>query len=410
MGKNSPIVLTLGKDNYEALIERHGQWIRWQIANKCSCVKDGMQPDIHCKLCGGLGYQYTFQKDNLVYETVMINDTSGIISISDDNKDAALIEVYDFTGKRYTNAEKLDCFITLNEPAPQKGTYIVIVMRKLSVKKIEIAETIKQNDLGYFQIKGLRSKKPNIEGLYYDAPGDVLSIGKIKDAAGLEYEPKEFRLDMFRIEPHTEENEVDGETVVTEIPITEPVICEDVTYMPPYIFALLNQNISKADAQAMVDVQGDAVVTFPYGCDVAQDDVLTVLAGSNTQKDVIVRTSYKTDTLGSYFVKEIVSITGIDAEGKPITYKQGVDYILVDTNKIKWLETDNSNYPEEGEPYSVVYHYLPTYRVVKEIPQLRTSENQRFPKKAVVKIYSNYSEMNGVNRQRINSFGNSGTY
>lgn len=38
LGKNSAVVLSLGKENYEALIERHGQWIRWRVATKCSCV------------------------------------------------------------------------------------------------------------------------------------------------------------------------------------------------------------------------------------------------------------------------------------------------------------------------------------------------------------------------------------
>ena len=56
LGRNSPIVLSLGKDNYEALIDRHGQWLRWRIAEKCSCVKGmTMQPDIHCPFCAGRG-------------------------------------------------------------------------------------------------------------------------------------------------------------------------------------------------------------------------------------------------------------------------------------------------------------------------------------------------------------------
>lgn len=61
--RGSPVQLTLSKDNYVALIERHGQWIRWRTAQKCSCVQPGsMQPDIHCKICGGRGYTYTYQK------------------------------------------------------------------------------------------------------------------------------------------------------------------------------------------------------------------------------------------------------------------------------------------------------------------------------------------------------------
>ena len=72
LGRNSPVVLSLGKDNYEALIDRHGQWIRWRIAEKCSCVKGiTMQPDIHCKFCAGRGYTYTYLKNMISYSIVM---------------------------------------------------------------------------------------------------------------------------------------------------------------------------------------------------------------------------------------------------------------------------------------------------------------------------------------------------
>lgn len=86
LGRNSPVVLTLGKDNYEALIDRHGQWIRWRSASKCSCVTlPSMQPDIHCKICGGRGYTYSFQKTQLRFSTVMLNDISkGILELNDE--------------------------------------------------------------------------------------------------------------------------------------------------------------------------------------------------------------------------------------------------------------------------------------------------------------------------------------
>ena len=38
LGKNSPIQLTLSRENYEALILRHGQYVRWLQANKCTCL------------------------------------------------------------------------------------------------------------------------------------------------------------------------------------------------------------------------------------------------------------------------------------------------------------------------------------------------------------------------------------
>lgn len=402
LGKNSPVKLTLGKDNYEALIDRHGQWIRWRIASKCSCVQSGnMQPDIHCPICSGRGFYYTYQKSQVITETVMLTDTiNNSLQISEENAECEFIEVYDFNGRRFPNAEKLDNYILLN-PDTQltKGVYYTVVLRNTIEKEIEEINAVKGN-LGYYTVPGLTVNKSNIDGIYYNASSDIVAISEIKDAAGIIYQPKEFRLNQFRIEPTVDEN---GEP----IPITEPVTLKNVKYIPPFIFALLNQNLSKADMQMMVDLQGDAVCTFPYNCDVANDDVLTVLAGSYTQKEVMIRSGYKTDTLGVYYVYDVVSCTGL-SDGIIYDYKEGIDFILVENNKIKWLE--DGNYPEEGETYSITYHVLPTYKVVKQIPQLRTSENQRFPKKAVVKIYSTYAENTKVNKQAVDRKGIDGSY
>ena len=411
LGRNSPVQLSLGKDNYCALIERHGQWIRWHTASKCSCVKmPSMQPDIHCKICGGRGVTYTYQKDMLIAESVMASDTSGILECSERLADGKLVEVYDYNGTRYKNAQKLDNYIYLNSSSPiQKGTYYTIVVKQDNLKILEKTECQK-GEIGFYLVPGLMNQKPNIDGVYYGAPSDIIAIGKITDANGVEYAATELRMNQFRIEPTTETvtDEETGEEIEVPIPIEEPVTVENVVYLPPFIFAILNQNISKADAQAIVEAQGDAIVTFPYECDVAVDDVLTVLVGTNTNKEVLIRSEYETDTIGVYFVHDIVSITGISEEKKEFEYVQGVDYVLVGTNKIKWLES--GNYPDEGDTYSITYHYLPTYKVVKDIPQLRTSENQRFPKKAVVKLFSSYSENLGVNRQSTIRNGFAGMY
>lgn len=264
---------------------------------------------------------------------------------------------------------------------------------------------------GFYRVPGLISQKANLEGVYYSAPADIVSIVKIMDANNLEYEAKEFRLDTFRIEPHTEIHidEETGEKTTEIIPIQEPVAVMGVSYIPPFIFALLNQNLSKMDAQAVVDTSGDGVVSFPYGYNVSNDDILTVMAGSYTQKDVIPRSNYITDTIGVDFVYSIIQCTGI-IDGEIVEYIEGKDFVLVGTNKIKWLDNSDSNYPLIGEPYSITYNVLPTYKVVKQIPQLRTSENQRFPKKAVVKLCTSYSENAKQNRQEVNRGSIKGSY
>ena len=383
LGRNTPIQFSLGKDNYEALIERHGQWLRWRIAEKCSCVKPGtMQPDIHCPFCAGRGFTYTYLKNMISYSVVMLFNNDGILEL--DNtlqiKQAELIEIYDQKGNNYPNAKKNCNYIYLNtQNVPEKGTYFTVVLRKKITQVLASAEAEK-NNMGYYTIPELINAKKNVEGLYQTAPSDIINIGKITDAAGIEYKAKEYRLNQFRIEPTINPDTKE------EIPITEPVLVENVEYIPPFIFVLLSQNLSKGDAQAVEESNGDAVCSFPYECDVSNDDILTVLAGSYTQKDVICRSKLVTDTIGADFVYDIVSVKGI-IDGDEVE------------NKIKWLE-DGENTPEFGEAYSITYHIMPTYRVVKQIPQLRTSENQRLPKKVVVKLFSAYAEKAAVNVQK----------
>lgn len=403
LGRNTPIQFSLGKDNYEALIERHGQWLRWRIAEKCSCVKPGtMQPDIHCKFCGGRGYTYTYLKDMISYSIVMLFNKDGILEL--DNtiqiKQSELIEIYDQKGNKYPEAKKNCNYIYLNTTnIPEKGTYFTVVLRKKIVQKLSSAIADK-NDMGYYSIPELLNSKTNVEGLYQTAPSDIINIKKIIDGNGIEYTATEYRLNQFRIEPTidpiTEE----------EIPIAEPVLVEDVEYIPPFNFVLLSQNLNKGDAKAVEESNGDAVCSFPYECDVSNDDILTVLAGSYTQKDVICRSKLVTDTIGADFVYDIVSVKGI-IDGEEVEYKQGTDYILVGTNKIKWLD-ESENVPDFGDAYSITYHIMPTYRVVKQIPQLRTSENQRLPKKVVVKLFSAYAEKAAVNVQKNNEITKKG--
>lgn len=410
LGKNSPVQLSLTKSNYEALISRHGQWIRWRTAIKCSCCSlPSMQPDIHCKICEGRGYTFTYQKTQTVTSVAILYNEQGIIDIESDYQDGTLVEVYDYFGKRYSNAVKDGNYIYLNEEVlPVKGTYFYSVLTISNEKKIEFA-VAKKEALGFYSISGLASQKPSVEGLYYEAQGDIVDIEEIKDANGELYTAQEFRLNQFRIEPKTKviTDEDTGEETEKTVEIAEPLTVKNVTYVPPFTFAILNQNLSKADTEVLSELRGDAICLFPYNCDVSEGDILTVLSGSFVNKEVMARTEFETDTLAAYFVYDIVSITGI-VNDKLIKYEQNVDYILVGTNKIKWLDTENV--PEEGESYSVTYHLLPTYKVIKEIPQLRTSENQRFPKKAVVKLNSTYSEAIGANKQVVGRFAQNGSY
>lgn len=379
LSKNSPVQLELGKENYEALIERHGQWVRWRVASKCPCIKANTQhPDIHCKKCGGLGILYGYQKQATVSQTVMVCDSSGIIELDAAFIDCQLTRCYDNAGHIYENAKKTGSFVMLNaEKQPVKGVYVTAIMTAGVLKIVEHthAESI---GTGYYRVAGLRSSRTKTEGLYHTVPGDIESIGTVRDTEGNTYEVGEIRQDCIFIK---------------DLPQGPPktLLIEQVQYIPPFTFVILNQNLSKSDAQVMQDNNGDAILTFPYTFDVSADDVITVLSGTYTQKSVVPKKDAEYDVIPAYFVDEIVQCSGTERD-----YTQGVDFILCGTNYLKWLCDDQ---PEDGEGYAITYKVYPTYKVVKAIPQIRTSENQRMPKKAVIKLYDTYGEARGLNRK-----------
>lgn len=378
LGKNSPVVLSFGKENYEALIERHGQWVRWRTASKCSCVKPGtQQPDIHCEKCAGLGVVFGYQKDAVVTTTVMTMNDSGMFEIDEEYTNCMLVKAYDNSSREYPDAEKFGNIINLNSEVT-KGIYVTVVMVQNIMKFSDKAECEPVGD-GYYRVKGLTVSRKKIDGLYHTAPSDIETVGKVYDSEGTEFTVKELRQDCIYIEPDEEK------------PVIHPLYAENIQYIEPFTFAVLSQELTKSDAEAVQESNGQAIVSFPYAYDVAEDDVLTVLAGTITQKKVLARTRARYDVLPAYFVE---SITYCSSEIRE--YVNGIDFMLVGTNRIRWLCDDA---PEAGEPYSVTYHVFPTYKVVKPIPQLRTSEDQRLPKKVVVKYYDTYGEVRGVNRQ-----------
>jgi hypothetical protein len=381
--KGSPVQLTLGKDNYEALIERHGQWIRWRTAVKCPCTqKDTMQPDPRCPRCKGIGVFYSYQKEIVVTQTLGIIDNTGVLEVSEEYETAALDTVYDHDGKKYP-ATKHGVYISL-ETAPQKGKFFYVVMLQKTLRRVRKA-LCENTGGGYYRIQGLQSRKEGIDGLYHTAPGDIQKIEKVADANGLILEIGELRTDMFTVKLPSAPDDEDPPEIV------EPLTAYGIEYIPPFILALQSQNLEGADEKMVTELKGDGICSFPYNCDIGEDDTLTVLAGSFTKKDVINRVDSDFDVIDAYFVSDITSCTGINRD-----YRKGVDFIIAGTNRIKWLCDDA---PIAGEAYSITYQICPTYKVIKAIPQIRTSENQRLPKKSVVKLHAAYGEKRGINQQ-----------
>ena len=388
LGENSPVVLSLGRANYEALIKRHGQWVRWRQAVKCPCVEMyRQQPNPDCEKCGGSGWLYDYQKEQLI-QTVATADNHGCLNIGTEYENDTLVKVYDKQGENYTQAEKFGSFVMLNSPLARRGSYYNVILQRNIAKTLDSA-ILEYVGGDFYKVPNIENSRLNIDGIYYTACSDVVSIKSITDEDGTVFTPEYFRQNTAFIPPKTEIDEETGET--RHIYPKGTLTAKHIEYIPPFTFALLNQELNEMDFAQMQKVNGSAIVIFPYFLDVAEGDVLTVLAGAITQKDLVVRSTGDFDVLSAFFVEYIDKIFSNEKE-----YENGVDFVLTGTNRVQWI---SENKPQESEVYSIVYRVFPTYKVIKNIPQLRSSENQRFPKKAVVGYFDSYSEMQGVNRQ-----------
>jgi hypothetical protein len=372
LGKRSPVILSQSRDNFEALIDRHGQWCRWRVAKKCTCVTGRNQPDIHCEKCGGSGDIYDYQKDYT--EAFQLTVRNNILELPAENVNCEVLKIADSLGNEYQFAKSGQYLeITCGPRHLNQNEIVNAVIRDTVVKHLDsvVLECIGN---GYYRVPGIETPPSRIAGVYYKSPGDVIKAEKVEDNEGEEVEVTGYRQNMIQVNSEA-----------------ETLTAYGVDFILPSKFVVLSQNLNKADLQIVNTYNGDAVCTFPYNMNVSENDILTVLSGTMTNKIVIARDEEEGDDLiPEFFVATVNSLETQEGE-----YREGQDFILVGTNRIHWI---GDRKPETGAAMSLIFEYYPTYRVAKNIPQLRTSENQRIPKKVVLKLYSAFGEAKGVNR------------
>ena len=369
LGRNSPIVLSLGRSNFEALIDRHGQYVRWRIAKKCPCVTTNNRADIHCPKCGGVGDIYDYQRE---YEDIFRAMVRGnIIPVPDDYTGAEIIAVYDSRGTRF-QFRRCGEFIQITGASVPDNELVDVRLRVQIVKRLE-AVTLEKSGGGYYRVPGILTAPSKLEGVSYQAAGDVIAAEDLKDADDNPVNVLGFRRDMILTDSST-----------------ETITAASVDYVMPFKFIVLSQNLSKEDLALVNANDGDAICTYPYGYNLSENDVLTVLSGTQTHKMVMEkRGDGIDDTIPEFFVERIDSI-----ETKTAVFTEGADFVLTGTNKLHW----RGNQPEAGENMAITYRYYPTYRAAKDIPMLRTSEDQRIPRKVPLKLYAAFGEAKKVNQ------------
>jgi hypothetical protein len=375
LGKNSPIVLSQSRVNFEALIGRHGQYVRWLIAKKCPCVTTENEPDIHCEKCGGSGDIYDYQK--YYDDTLQLKVRDTIVELPAENMDCEVLQIFDAYGNEYQFA-KTGAFveITGGPRVLSQNEIIQLVIRETRVKTL-VSAVLERIGNGYYRVPGVETPPSKVEGVYYKAAGDVIAIERVENMAGDPVPVLGYRQNMIQVDP--------------EITDAETLTAYGINYILPFKFVVLSQGANKSDTGFLKLHDGDAVCTYPYRFNIAENDVLTILSGTMLGKIALAHVNDEADDIiPEFFISKIESL-----ETMARAYKEGEDFIIAGTNRIHWLGEDS---PSVDAIMAITYRYHPTYRVVKNIPNLRTSEDQHIPRKVMLKLFSAFQESRGVNR------------
>jgi hypothetical protein len=289
--------------------------------------------------------------------------------------DYKALRVYDSaTGAEFTfNQAGAYLEITGGDRAAEQNETLECLYEEPLVKTLASASLEKVGN-GFYRVAGVETESRKLEGVYYRAPGDVLAVQQVIDTGGENIPIIGYRLNMIQVNSDS-----------------DALTAYGIDYILPVKFAVLSQEREKGEPKFPPLIKGDAVCTFPAAYNVSEGDVLTILSGTETGKDILTRKSADADdVIPKFFVAAVRSVETRDA-----AYQEGTDFILTGTNRVHWL-TDNK--PETGTIMSVVYQYNPTYRVARGTPNLRTSEDQRMPRRVPLELFSAFQESRRVNQ------------
>lgn len=358
LGKNSPIVLQLSRDNFEGMIDRHGQWVRILNHNKCNCVLDSGYPDPNCPVCNGDGIYYTFQRVRKLY---MQN-----CPVSPCENDRGIAEIPDSVAGTvtavYVNGNKLaDADYSIYDNR-------FIVSTKIHKWDSVNVNTEKQTALIY---RGVIQASDDhvlvfsngIETDFNFIPVDIVSVKTIEDATTKD------RITVKRFERNlifTEDAIEPGKEYSVEL-----------EYIEPLKVVIHSQESNKVIRNFLEKNGLDSAMSFSADLDVMRDDVVTLLYASKIEQTVIP----KGRAIPEWFVAEIISVRDKETE-----YRNGIDFRLSGRNRIEWL---GENQPQDGVNLSVKYKTHPSYRVAGSFQhEIRSAENQLLPRMVGLKLIS----------------------
>jgi len=457
LGENSPIVLQLTRDNFNGIIKRHGQYVRWLRSEKCPCAGTNQRANENCLFCKGKGITY---RDSFRFSEVK-NFVASIDNVIEVPGNDGIIWVRNLQGQELTITGQCSDYVTVSSGVIRgqtvtvkyyenfsvsgeavanemySGTYRIDIPKNVafdivqgtlvSVEAYEFGRTAEVSTVNVvFSIGSpimtdtvipAGTTIETVSGLVFatDAEGVILagetesgSIGATAIETGPEYnvlaetitviDPAVPGVDSVlnplaasggQNEQLTVSNLFRNTFTIEEDPTGE--VTAEYRYLNPYTFAILNQNLSEIDKKWLVDNGGDAIMIFPQKHDVIENDLIVAL-NSHSYMNHIFRSTGNIDSMPSFYLNEFQDCFTYRA-GVKNEFVFGTDYVLHSGNRIRWI---SGNKPTSGEQVSISYSYFMTYKVLKDIPNPRSSENNRFPRKVMLKVYTDFNARDGI--------------
>lgn len=353
---NSPIKLQLSRENFNAFIERHAQPIRWLSSSKCPCITSTNKVDPNCPICNGNGKTYSTQTESTKVETLTAS-IDGVIEAS------GITLVRDFQGNEYTVTSE-SCGISYVTGVVKGYQYQVMYEESVKLSGTGTAEFV---DTQLYKID-----LPNTV-IFGTVQGTLLSVTAEYSGGSLTV------INLFRNFFEISDTILETDTVTVSY-----------EYVNPFNFALINNNFTKELQKYLTDKNGDGIMIFPQRWNVDSDDIVIALNSTQLHKEV-VRSTGNIDTLPNFYLYDLKSSYSIRSNVKH-EFVPYTDYVLYKNNQIKWI---SSNKPDPGEQVSFTYAYNTVYRVVQDQPDPRTSEDNRFPRKVVLKLMAGFNLREG---------------
>jgi len=380
IGQDTSLVVFGNPLSFQKLIKSHGQLCKIKFAIACPCI--GLNygsPKIHCTICFGNGYTYTYQRRFLIADEA-----------SRSNDDVSEIYPYYVPIKEVTKVERVASEIEGGiVELPVTGfndTTIFVDNSQVKAKKYEQKRVTYFFD-GWTQVIGDTLQVDETNGFMW--PTKTFFDAKYQSSNPLRAEADITQISRI----YNSETNVDivnytciGNTIKTKEPIVSGKMKADYYYSDLTQIITADLKIEDDNEIWTHDMESGNIrmALFPWW-NISKGDIIVIAADANYRTEMLTHLS-DMDQLNEIEIFELNDFL-LDEDGN--TYYREVDYTLIGRRYLQWL-TDNK--PRVGSLISCRYGFKPSFIVFSDNPENNNLENRRFPKIVHIKSWTKTSK------------------